>query len=511
MLLKPFLTGSDPASNRVYYIDTHTGQSHWEIPATVAQPLGPAGERPPPAFHSDNVVPTQNSGDMGDSEATDRGFLSDMAMNAMKSRMSGGKSPPPGPMDKVGNILSSFLGGGNNQPPPQPNKTSGGVGGIVSSFLSGGQNTNQSSQNTSNTTQQGTPDFGGMISSLLGGGNQNTNQSTPNQTTSQQGTTDYAGMISSFLGGENQNANHQSTDTSTPQQAGGIDYVGKISSFLGGGNQSSNNSKPPQGTTNYGSQISSFLSGGNQTNHQSTPQHSAQEADLSNLPSTGELFSSLFGGGSAAATSAAASRPPAATPPAANKPNKYGSSDLGGKLSGALGGVAASFSGKKQDEEKPRKHGNHIGNQEPEYAVPTGVLPGSFPLDTNAQHGQTRYDWQPQGSQPGYANAPPSGNPYEYGYSGGQQNAPAQHQYGQPQPPQVYPVPPSQGQAYGQANQAPYGQAPGQPQHGFNQAPPNRPPYAQAPGNQPGYAPPPSQQPYGQVLPQQYESYGQGP
>ena len=82
---------------------------------------------------------------MGDSETADRGFMSDMAMNAMKSKISGGKSnqSPSGPL---GNILSSVLGGGNSQSPSQSNKASGGVGGIVSSLLGGGQNASQSTE-----------------------------------------------------------------------------------------------------------------------------------------------------------------------------------------------------------------------------------------------------------------------------------------------------------------------------------------------------------------------------
>ena len=203
------LTASDPTSNREYYIDTKTGQSHWQIPD---HPTPPTGDHPNLAFHSDNVIPTQNPGEMGDAETGERGFASDMAMNMVKSKMSGGKSsqPPPGPLDQVGNLLSSVLGGGNSQSAPPPSKTSSGVGGMVSSLLSGKHNTttNQSSQNTS-TSQQGTTDFGGMITSFLGGGNQTTTQPTQNTSKPQQGGTDYVGMVSSFLGGGNQNFSAQ--------------------------------------------------------------------------------------------------------------------------------------------------------------------------------------------------------------------------------------------------------------------------------------------------------------
>src|SRR5277367_2617245 len=429
------LTVSDPASNREYYIDTKTGQSHWQIPSE--EPLTkPTGGHPHPAFHSDNVIPTQSTEDMDETEVADRGFASDMAMNMVKSKISGGKSkPPPGPLDQVGNLLSSVLGGGNNQTAAPTSKTGSGVGGIVSSLLSGKQNpTSQSPQNNSNSQQGSGTDFGGIISSFLGGGNQNTNQSTQNTSSKpQQGGTDYAGMVSSFLGGGNQNTN-----------------------------QSSHNQKPQQPTTDYAGKISSFLGGGTQNTQQSTSHHSGQEADLSNLPSSGDLLSSLFGGGK---TSGSASQPVPAPPPPSTNSNKFGSSDLAGKFSGALGGVAASFSGKKQDQGKPGKQGKHSSgnteNQDPEYAHPVGGLPGSFPVETNAQnqgrqHGQQYGQHEPQ---TGYGNAPPmgppQGNPYEHGHGqGGQQNVPPQHQYGQPEPPQVYPTPQGQ-QTYGQGNPAP--------------------------------------------------------
>src|SRR5436305_2811876 len=117
---------SDSATNREYYVDTKTGQSHWTIPESVATSdvARPASshstgdEHPHPAFQTSNLrtdIPASAPPQEG--QTGERGFASKFAMNLIQQGLSGGK--PHGQQGQGGYNNQGGQSQGYNQPPQQ--------------------------------------------------------------------------------------------------------------------------------------------------------------------------------------------------------------------------------------------------------------------------------------------------------------------------------------------------------------------------------------------------------
>ncbi|MCJ1295487.1 hypothetical protein MMC34_007050 [Xylographa carneopallida] len=211
----------EATSKKYYYVQRATGHSQWEIPTQPALSV-PTPEPTPQHADTDPFQAPSNprSGEAGTDESyegADRGFLSDLAMNAVM----GGKhnKPPSG----LGGLASSFLGGQsshNNNSGGNSNSGNGGLGRLASSFLGGQSSHNNNSGGSSSNGGGGGGLTGQLMGSLLGGGKpQQPQSSTPsnstgatggpgNSTASSHQSGGLMGMASGFLG------NHQKPQVS---------------------------------------------------------------------------------------------------------------------------------------------------------------------------------------------------------------------------------------------------------------------------------------------------------
>ena len=537
-----FLTLSDPASGRTFYTDLRTGKSYWELPAEIT-----SGHETPdqPLPSPDDNLKRPSAGPTD--ETTDRGFLSDLAKNALQSKANNnnnntngiaGQTPVPlspaeaisslfggnphtqntqnKPSGLAGKIASALSGesktpepetaslgdlfnalvGNKPQEPPKPQ----GLAGVLSSAL----NTGNNHSSTSNSQGSGVV---GAISSVLNPKPPET-QSTgisgilgtlvgkPQEPPKPQG---FAGALSSALTGSNNSSNH-------PANSHGSGLGGILVSALTGNQQSS-----PQQNSGLGGALSTILG-----NH--SPQKESKASKVTNL-----LVSALNSHSKdvpAAAAGATAGAAVAGASPSMGNVTHVPASGSHGMQDFSANVTSGEYQWQKQA---------HYQQQPSQKFVSGGGvgLPGAFPADRDVRaHSEERHE---------HSGAVHQGHVSSHGP--GQPLPPQIQTPGQPLPPHFHPEPnqrPAPNGAYGQVPSAPqsqdssgpsgryglplgqysqpppqlqYGQLPPNPQQ-FQQYPPNQGP--QPPPLQPppqlGYGPTPAQ--YGNQQPYPQQQYG---
>jgi hypothetical protein len=220
----------DSQSKKYYFVQRATGHSQWDVPTQPALSVPtpeptPQGEGMGPFSKPGEHEGTRGDGREGEYAGADRSLLSNLAVNAVM-----GKHGKQQQQSGLGGLAQSLLGGSGH------GSSSGGHGGqsgggglagqLLSSFVGGGEKPHgaSSGHGGSNTAASaGAGGIGGaLLGSLLGGGNK------PQQSQSSSSSQSYGASTSTSGGG------HQSS-------GGGL--MGMASGLFGGHGQSVSHSR----------------------------------------------------------------------------------------------------------------------------------------------------------------------------------------------------------------------------------------------------------------------------
>ncbi|KAL8690423.1 MAG: hypothetical protein Q9218_004123 [Villophora microphyllina] len=130
-------------SRKYYYVQRATGHSQWDIPTQPALSVPTPDPTPQPIDDPFNKPPMSSERGPNEGsenyEGADRGFLSDLATNAM-----GGKHGKPQNQSGLGGLASSFLGGQGSHGSSGHGGSGGGLAGqLIGGLLGGGKPHNQ--------------------------------------------------------------------------------------------------------------------------------------------------------------------------------------------------------------------------------------------------------------------------------------------------------------------------------------------------------------------------------
>ncbi|MCJ1474965.1 hypothetical protein MMC13_003625 [Lambiella insularis] len=406
-------------SKKYYFVQRATGHSQWEVPTQPALSV-PTPE--PTPQHANPFQPPSgtNTGEDGTYEGADRGFMSDLAMNAIM----GGKQQNK-PQSGLGGLASSFLGGQSSHNTTSGSGSAGGGGGLagqlMGSLLGGSKPQKPQSGSSSGAGDIGVPGGSSSGSHQQGG---------------------LMSLASGFLGG------HQKP----PKQDNSYGY--SSSGHTGGsggytGNAPPTAYQPGQPSNQYG-QSSGASQGSGQSHHHHQPHHNQQHMSHEQRPPPS------YGQGPQSYNS-----PPQSQYEGSGPASPYSQQHIPYPPQAPPNSVA-SFNQYQphanQHQYPPPPQPQHT----PSYPPPGPQHTASYPPQAPQQQGpyEMYQPGPPMHSHPGHQMGQQGGyqpNPYpgQYGQSGGQA-------YGQapPQSPQQGPG------AYGQ-NTGPYGGYGGPPQSGW--------------------------------------------